>query len=397
MPEPAGRRAAATASIVGVALLLTVVGCTAERAAPRPSVGGATTSTAAPSVPRLLLAGVPLAGPTGLELLVSGNPPRLLDVDAGTSREVAGLPAGSGRVSWVRPVGRDAVIVSEVPGAGGEVFLLRLGAVRASALGRATDAIPSRDGRGLWLWRHRDRRGCTLREVGLDGRQRRPARRVDCDAQLGADTDLGLLVRTDGSGTALVDPDGGRGLAGYPVVHVVTDDVVLWGGDEVHQGPFTLTDRQTGARRRVPRPTRVGRAETGSSARTAACWRSSSPTRPLRAARRSSWTCGCWTSGPAAGGSSPACRCWPRSSSPAWPGPATAACCCSAASTGSATRWRRGGRARTGWSSAASGSRPTVPARTRSSHAPPPADGGRGAGQSRRDSDRAISGTRDRQ
>jgi hypothetical protein len=170
MPEPAGRRAAATASIVGVALLLTVVGCTAERAAPRPSVGGATTSTAAPSVPRLLLAGVPLAGPTGLELLVSGNPPRLLDVDAGTSREVAGLPAGSGRVSWVRPVGRDAVIVSEVPGAGGEVFLLRLGAVRASALGRATDAIPSRDGRGLWLWRHRDRRGCTLREVGLDGR-----------------------------------------------------------------------------------------------------------------------------------------------------------------------------------------------------------------------------------
>ena len=39
--------------------------------------------------------GVPLTGPTGLELLVSGNPPRLLDIDAGTSRTVAGVPAAA--------------------------------------------------------------------------------------------------------------------------------------------------------------------------------------------------------------------------------------------------------------------------------------------------------------
>ena len=269
-PRP---RAAACWRIVGVALLLAVVGCTAEpaetpgRAAARPAAAAATTSTAAPIVPRLLT-GDPLAGPTGLELLVSGNPPRLLDVDAGTSREVAGLPAGPDRVSWVQPVGRDAVIVSEAPAAGGEVFVLRRGAVRATAVGRGTDAIPSRDGRGLWLWRYRDGRHCTLREVGLDGRPRRPTRRVGCDDQLGAETDLGLLVRTEGPDpgdpmTALVDPDDGRRLASYPVVHAVVGDLVLWGGDEVDQGPFTLSDRRTGVRQRIPRPTRVGRAGSG--------------------------------------------------------------------------------------------------------------------------------------
>ncbi len=237
------RRAAACRRVVGVALLLTVAGCTAEpaetpgRAAARPAVGAATSSTAAPIVPRLL-AGVALAGPTGLELLVSGNPPRLLDVDAGTSRKVAGLPGGPDRVSWVQPVGGDAVIVSEATAAGGEVFVLRRGAVRATAVGRASDAIPSRDGRGLWLWRYRDGRHCTLREVGLDGRPRRPARRVDCDAQPGAETDLGLLVRAEGRDpgdpvTALVDPDDGRRLASYPEVHAVVGDLVLWGSEEV--------------------------------------------------------------------------------------------------------------------------------------------------------------------
>jgi len=261
----APRRRAACWRVVGVALLLAAAGCTAEQA--EPTVGGATASTAAPIVPRLL-AGVPLAGPTGLELLVSANPPRLLDVDAGTSRKVAGLPGDPDRVSWVQPAGRDAVIVSEATATGGEVFLLRRDAVRATAIGRASDAIPSRDGRGLWLWRYHDGRRCTLREVGLDGRPRRPARRVDCDSQLGADTDLGLLVRTEGPDpgdptTALVDPDDGRRLASYPAVYAVTDDLVLWGGDEADQGPFTLSDRRTGVRQRIPRPTRVGRAGSG--------------------------------------------------------------------------------------------------------------------------------------
>jgi hypothetical protein len=263
------RRAAACWRLVGVALLLAVAGCTAERPEPAgraaaPAGGSPTASTATPIAPRLL-AGVPLTGPTGLELLGSGNPPRLLDLDAGTSRTVAGVPGGRDRVTWVQPVGRDAVIVSQAVPAAGQVFRLRRDAATATPVGRATDVVASRDGRGLWLWRQRDARHCSLREVGLDGRPRRPAGRVDCDTQPVADTDLGLLVPTTGPRpdeplTALVDPDDGRRLASYPVVHAVAGDLVLWGDEELDQGPFTLTDRRTGVDQQIPRPSRVGQA-----------------------------------------------------------------------------------------------------------------------------------------
>jgi hypothetical protein len=263
------RRAAACWRLVGVALLLAVAGCTAERPEPAgraaaPAGGSPTASTATPIVPRLL-AGVPLTRPTGLELLVSGNPPRLLDIDAGTSRTVAGVPAGRDRVTWVQPAGRDAVIVSQAVPAAGQVFRLRRDAATATPVGHATDVVASGDGRGLWLWRQRDARHCSLREVGLNGRPRRPARRVDCDTQPVADTDLGLLVPTTGPRpdeplTALVDPDDGHRLASYPVVHAVAGDLVMWGGEELDQGPFALTDRRTGVDQQIPRPSRVGQA-----------------------------------------------------------------------------------------------------------------------------------------
>jgi hypothetical protein len=263
------RRAAACWRLVGVALLLAVAGCTAKRPEPAGRAAAPTggSPTAAPIAPRLL-AGVPLTGPTGLELLVSGNPPRLLDIDAGTSRPVAGIPGGLDRVTWVQPVGRDAVIISQAVTADGQVYLLRRGAATATPVGRATDVVTSRDGRGLWLWRYRGGRRCSLREVGLDGRPRRPARRVDCDTQPAADTDLGLLVRTEGPRpdepvTALVDPDDGHRLASYPVVHAVAGDLVLWGDEELDQGPFTLTNRRTGIDQQIPRPSRVGQAGGG--------------------------------------------------------------------------------------------------------------------------------------
>jgi hypothetical protein len=110
MPVPAGalrasgRWVVACRRLLGVALLVAVVaGCTAERPEPAspaaaPPTTVAVASTAAAITPHRL-AGTELTGPTGLELLVSGNPPRLLDIDAGTSREVAGVPVGRDRTS----------------------------------------------------------------------------------------------------------------------------------------------------------------------------------------------------------------------------------------------------------------------------------------------------------
>jgi hypothetical protein len=87
---PAGRRLAAA-----MAALLAAAACTGPgrdgggRPAPPPT---ATTAAASPRPPAdgepRYLEGRPLAGPTGLALLVASDPPRVVDVDRGTSRRV---------------------------------------------------------------------------------------------------------------------------------------------------------------------------------------------------------------------------------------------------------------------------------------------------------------------
>jgi hypothetical protein len=225
--RPAHRLAAAVA-----ALALAAAGCTAAGPAPArdrtaastvvPSAGAgpATTHPATPPEGAArFLQGRPLTGPTGLRLLVASNPPRLLDVDRGTSRPVRGLPTGQDPFG-VAPLGEGALIAGDR-----EAFVLDPGSSRARPIGRAVGAVASRDGRGVWLLE--PGRRCRLREVDPQGRDRRPPRRVLCSSGLGPETRLGLIG---------------------------------WTGAGDNDGPFTLTDRRTGARHRVARPTPHGRA-----------------------------------------------------------------------------------------------------------------------------------------
>jgi hypothetical protein len=255
----ASRRPAAP-RLAAAALLVAAVGCTAAEPGPGGDLAAPAPAPAAAAAARYLQ-GRPLAGPTRLRLLVAGDPPRLLDVDRGTSRRVVGLPAGQDPFS-VAPLGGGALIAGDR-----EVFVLRRGAHRAHPVGMGSNAVASRDGRGVWLLEHG--RSCTLREVGLDGRARRPPRRLPCSGGLAADTPQGLLVWAEPAGGddpyALLDPGTGRVVARYryPEVRGVVGDQVLWGGDELDAGPFTLTDRRTGARHPVARPTPHGRAGLG--------------------------------------------------------------------------------------------------------------------------------------
>jgi hypothetical protein len=234
----------------------------APTAAPGPSAVAATATTTPPrpaaGEPRYL-AGRPLTGPTGLRLLVAADPPRVLDVDRGTSRRVEGLPAGHDPVG-VAPAGRDAIVV-----AGERVFLVRRGARRASPLGRGVGGVASLDGRGVWLATFGAH--CGVRGVGLDGRARRGPWRLPCPSGLAADTRVGLVVWTaptgDGDRGALLDPGSGRVLARYPEIHGVAGDRVLWSGPGRDGGPFTLTDRRTRVSHRLPRPTPYGDAGFG--------------------------------------------------------------------------------------------------------------------------------------
>jgi hypothetical protein len=260
----ARRASRRSARRLAAALLVAAAGCSAAgsgaggRAVPSPA-GAAPAPPLTTEASAAYLQGRPLAGPTGLRLLVAADPPRVLDVDRGTSRPVGGLPAGQDPFS-VAPVGDDAVVAGDR-----EVFVLRRGARRANPVGKGISAVASLDGRGVWLLEQG--RNCMLREVGLEGRARRPPRRVPCATSLLAGTPQGLLVWTEpaggGDGYALVDPGTGQAVARYPEVHGVVGDLVLWGGDEHDAGPFTLTDRRTGAHHLVARPTPDGWAGLG--------------------------------------------------------------------------------------------------------------------------------------
>jgi hypothetical protein len=133
--------------------------------------------------------------------------------------------------------------------------------------GAAAGAAASLDGRGVWLVEHGWT--CRLREVGLDGRARRPPRPLPCHTGLVADTPAGLLAWSEPPGgearSVLLDRGTGRVLARhrYPAIHGVAGHLVLWGEPGRHAGPFTLVDRRTEARHRAARPTPHGRAGLG--------------------------------------------------------------------------------------------------------------------------------------
>jgi hypothetical protein len=120
------------------------------------------------------------------------------------------------------------------------VFVLDRRSARATPVGRGPGAVASVDGRGVWLLEQVRR--CRLREVALDGRDRRPARRVPCTTGLVAETPAGLLVWAGPVGAdsqaALLDPSTGRvrARARYPEVSGVAGDLVLWGGPELDAG-----------------------------------------------------------------------------------------------------------------------------------------------------------------
>jgi hypothetical protein len=122
------------------------------------------------------LAGVPLAGPTRLRLLVASDPtPFVLDLDQTSVQPVTGLPTDGQRVVSVLPVGEHAVIVSDrvctsCRPPGPEVYGIWRGSTTAVRLGSPQEVVAVREGRAVWLLGHQTTTACTLRQVGLDGR-----------------------------------------------------------------------------------------------------------------------------------------------------------------------------------------------------------------------------------
>jgi hypothetical protein len=284
-PRPPRRRTSARRTLVGigvgvVVLVVAVVGRAGrweqqEPSRPAPTVVTSSSVGDSPAVTALRpsqygarpLRGVPLQGPTGLQLLVSGElVPIVLDVDRGTIQPITGLPTGKGRLVRIRAVGEDAVIVSERPRPVNDpvrvadVLWVRHGGTVATRLGVGADAAASTDGRGVWLLSYQDKakRRCVLSQVALDGRRRRPARPMPCQTLLLEEVPAGLLID---DGSALVTPDGG-------VVRLDGRYAEPGGGNFVLRGaeagePIILADLRGDARWRLRWPSRVDGPQAG--------------------------------------------------------------------------------------------------------------------------------------
>jgi len=204
------------------------------------------------------LRGVPLTGATGLVLLVSADPPYLLDVDTGRVTPVKGLSVhGPGPVLSVLAAGPDAVVwidrgplASGIPREG--LYLVRHGSAFATGIAAGSDVQPAAGGRSVWVKSFIDAHHCTLREISLAGRPLRDPRPVPCSAAL-IDPGAGALL---GEGRSVIDPASGRVLLRTSSLWAIAGHVAVTSGEPLR--PLTLTDLRTGMRRALRYPSQIG-------------------------------------------------------------------------------------------------------------------------------------------
>lgn len=261
-------RRAIWVAVAALALLsTTAMRCGDERPAPQvppaPTMAAATPHT---------LAGVALRDPTDLRLFLPWG--WYADVDAATRRAVDAT-------TWLDRPGAAPLLINEVrrqdvefgpvriqppraePGLPGAPRIVRLTSPALATLAASVDAG------GVWVEEYASRDRCTLREVGLDGRDRRAPRAVPCGTRPMAETRYGLWVRVgpdafdaaQGAGlseqrVALLDPATLRERVRFPAVHLVDDHRVVVASDEFAD-TLRLHDLRTGRASTFTLPTKV--------------------------------------------------------------------------------------------------------------------------------------------
>jgi hypothetical protein len=226
------------------------------------AVGAALVFTAvchgAGNMPAPTLVGVPLTGATGLQLLVADNPPFVLDVDSGQIQGVQGLDMRGKPGLSVFAVGEDGIVSLRRRSTPGivELYVVRARTTTATRLASTYQAASSADGHGLWLLSHKNASHCTLREVGLDGRELRAPRAAACAALLSAGP-AGLIYRTTKRDT-LVDPLSGRSIVRAPgIVGVAAGTVVTTNASHGITAPLVATVLRSGKHTQIHWPSEL--------------------------------------------------------------------------------------------------------------------------------------------
>jgi hypothetical protein len=198
------------------------------------------------------LRGDPLAGETGLRLVIADEPPLVLNIDTGRTTRLRGVPAKRAEVVWVAGVGGRAAVAVAESGLDARIYAVRGRAARVLFLGTGRNVWPAADGRAVWIQSFASRSRCTLRRVALDGRLTRTPRPFPCATRSDpAAGSLGLVVHR----TLVLDP-----LTGRTVLRAPWGILAAAGKKLVLAGPgkqFTLMDGTTRAERRLPWPSIV--------------------------------------------------------------------------------------------------------------------------------------------
>ena len=255
---------APVAAALAVAVIAAVAGIVAHRVVPGIKDRSEGRMPAVPGP----LHGVPLAGSSGLRLLVSADPPVVLNVDTGAVRPVTGLNVKGNPVLSVLPVGSDAVVWLDrrapsrsIPRA--EIYVVRHGTTKATQIATGWQVASADGGRAIWLLSYKNAHHCTLSEIGLDGRPRQRARPVGCSSQLIDSGSGAVLVH----GHRVTDPATGRTLLNTGSLWAIAGGRALTstltstcpGLSCLGPGPpLTLIDLRTGTHWRLHWPSRIG-------------------------------------------------------------------------------------------------------------------------------------------
>lgn len=198
------------------------------------------------------LQGRPL-GRSDLRLLVSSDPPFVLDVETNRIERLRGVPPvkrGRGALSVVGVGGRGGAVVLQSSG-DAEVYGVPGRRLRAVRLGAARHIWPAEGRSALWMQRSLGGSRCSLQRVTLDGRLTRAPRAFPCASRGDPAGGLGVVVRR----TRLLDPTSGRTVfSGRFGILAVTGRHLLLRGPSRR---FTLVDAVTGTRKLFDWPSTV--------------------------------------------------------------------------------------------------------------------------------------------
>jgi hypothetical protein len=225
MPARGWSRAAVA---LGVLALVVVGGRQAHRAVPTPR---ATPQPVAELPPPSAFTGPPLAGPTGLRLLVSGHRLAERDLDTGQVRDIAGVPSTPNGYRLTRTDGGAVIAQADgiCVGCPGPAYVIAAGSRAGVRVAGWDGVVPAAEPDLLWGYRVADgTRAGVVRLLDLAGRPHGPAYPLPPGQGTPRRGVVSGLLTLRGGRDEVWDPRTARVVGGFGRVIAAAADRLAW-------------------------------------------------------------------------------------------------------------------------------------------------------------------------